>query len=336
MNSFQNVTVLGDGAWGTALAMVLAGNGKNTILWGPFPENLREIREKRENKFLKGVAVPETILIEEDMANAVENAELLVLASPSQYMRGTLEKLKNCFDPGKHALVNIAKGIEVGSLLSMSGICKEILGKDLQYCAISGPSHAEEVSRKMPTLVTLASADQDLATKARDTFMNPYFRIYTSSDLTGVELGGALKNVYAVAAGIIDGMGMGDNPKAALMTRAIAELTRLGISLGGDERTFAGLSGIGDLIVTCTSRHSRNRFVGEELGKGRKISEITAEMGMTVAEGVKTAKSARDLAWKCGVETPIVNAVYDVIYKEKDPREAVTELMTRRARAENE
>lgn len=336
MDSFQNVTVLGDGAWGTALAMVLAGNGKNTILWGPFAENLRQIREKRENKFLKGVAVPENILIEEEMANAVENAELLVLASPSQYMRGTLEKLKKCFDPSRHALVNIAKGIEVGSLLSMSGICKEILGKDLQYCAISGPSHAEEVSRMMPTLVTLASADQDLAIKARDTFMNPYLRIYTSSDLTGVELGGALKNVYAVAAGIIDGMGMGDNPKAALMTRAIAEMTRLGVSLGGDERTFAGLSGIGDLIVTCTSRHSRNRFVGEELGKGRKIGEITSEMGMTVAEGVKTAKSARDLAWKCGVETPIVNAVYDVIYKEKDPREAVTELMTRRAKPENE
>lgn len=166
--------------------------------------------------------------------------------------------------------------------------------------------------------------------------MNPFFRIYTSSDLTGVELGGALKNVYAVAAGIIDGMGMGDNPKAALMTRAIAEMTRLGISLGGDERTFAGLSGIGDLIVTCTSKHSRNRYVGEELGKGRKIDEITSEMGMTVAEGVKTAKSARDLAWKCGVDTPIVNAVYDVIYKGKAPEEAVSELMTRRARAENE
>ena len=336
MDSFQNVTVLGDGAWGTALAMVLAENGKNTILWGAFPENLREIREKRENKFLKGVRIPENILIEENMENAVENAELLVLAAPSQYMRGTLEKLKEYFDCGRHVLVNIAKGIEVGSLLSMSEICKEILGNNLQYCAISGPSHAEEVSRKMPTLVTLASSDQDLAIKARNTFMNPFFRIYTSSDLTGVELGGALKNVYAVAAGILDGMGMGDNPKAALMTRAIAEMTRLGISLGGDERTFAGLSGIGDLIVTCTSRHSRNRYVGEELGKGRKIDEIISEMGMTVAEGVKTAKSARDLAWKCGVDTPIVNAVYDVIYKGKAPEDAVTELMTRRARAENE
>lgn len=336
MESFQNVTVLGDGAWGTALAMVLARNNKNTILWGPFAENLREIREKKENKFLKGVTLPDNILIEEDLANAVENAELLVLAAPSQYMRGTLEKLKAYFDPQRHALVNIAKGIEVGTLLSMEGVCKEMLGKNIQYCAISGPSHAEEVSGMIPTLVTLASSDQDLAIKARNTFMNPDFRVYTSSDLTGVELGGALKNVYAVAAGIVDGMCLGDNPKAALMTRAIAEMTRLGVSLGGDERTFAGLSGIGDLIVTCTSRHSRNRFVGEELGKGRKIDEITKEMGMSVAEGVKTAKSARDLAWKCGVETPIVNAVYDVIYKDKDPREAVSELMTRRARPENE
>lgn len=336
MECFQNVTVLGDGGWGTALAMVLAENGRNTILWGPFPENINEIRAARENKFLKGVTLPENILFEEKMENAVENAELLVLASPSQYMRGTLEKLKDCFDPSRHILVNIAKGIEVDSLLSMNGVCKELLGKNIQYCAISGPSHAEEVSRKVPTLVTLASANQDLAIKARNTFMNPFFRIYTSSDVTGVELGGALKNVYAVAAGILDGMGLGDNPKAALMTRAIAEMTRLGISLGGDERTFAGLSGIGDLIVTCTSKHSRNRFVGEELGKGRKIEEITSGMGMSVAEGVKTAKSARDLAWKCGVETPIVNAVYDVIYKGKNPGETIAELMTRRAKQENE
>ena len=335
-NCFQNVTVLGDGAWGTALAMVLAENGRNTILWGPFPENIREIREKRENKFLKGVTVPDNILFEERMENAVENAEMLVLASPSQYMRGTLEKLKSCFDASRHVLVNIAKGIEVETLLSMSGICREVLGEHLQYCAVSGPSHAEEVSRRIPTLVTLASADPDLAEKARNTFMNPFFRVYTSSDLTGVELGGALKNVYAVAAGIIDGMGLGDNPKAALMTRAIAEMSRLGVALGGKERTFAGLSGIGDLIVTCTSRHSRNRYVGEELGKGRKIDEIVEGMGMVVAEGVKTARSARDLAWKCGVETPIINVVYDVLYKGKDPKDAVTELMTRRARPENE
>ena len=331
----RKITVLGDGAWGTALALTLLDNGHDVTLWGPFPENLQEIERTHRNKFLKGVDLPENLKVCADIAQATANASLLILAAPSQYMRGTLEKLAPVFRPEQHQLVNIAKGIETGSLKRMSELCSELLG-ECRYAALSGPSHAEEVSRKIPTAVVIASRDPAAAQELQTVFMNRVFRVYTSDDLTGVELGGALKNVYAIATGIIDGMGLGDNPKAAMMTRAIAELSRLGTALGGEAVTFSGLSGIGDLIVTCMSRHSRNRYVGEELGKGRTLADISASMGMVVAEGVKTAESAHELAAKLKVETPLIDTIYDILYHGKSSSDAVTELMTRKAKSETE
>ena len=335
MNCKHIVAVLGDGAWGTALATVLVENGHTVRLWGPFAENIAAIRETGYNKFLKDVKLPEALIPCENIGDAVMDAAFIVLASPSQYMRGTLEKFQPYFRKETHVLVNIAKGIETGSLKRMSEVCEEILGK-AQYVALSGPSHAEEVSRKVPTAVVIASEQLALSRLVQALFMNEFFRVYTSDDLTGVELGGALKNVYAVATGIIDGMGLGDNPKAAMMTRAIAELSRLGIALGGEAQTFSGLSGIGDLIVTCMSRHSRNRFVGEELGKGGTLASITTAMGMVVAEGVKTSVSAYELAHRLGVETPLIDTIYGILHCGKSPSESVTELMTRRAKHEKE
>ena len=331
----RKITVLGDGAWGTSLALTLLDNGHDVTLWGPFGDNLKEIEKTHRNKFLKGVDLPENLKVCAEIGSAVRQAEILILAAPSQYMRGTLEKLAPVYRKEQHQLVNIAKGIETGTLKRMSELCTELLG-DCRYAALSGPSHAEEVSRKIPTAVVIAGTDPAAVQDLQSVFMNPVFRVYTSGDLIGVELGGALKNVYAIATGIIDGMGLGDNPKAAMMTRAVAELSRLGTALGGQAVTFSGLSGIGDLIVTCMSRHSRNRFVGEELGKGRKLAEIIESMGMVVAEGVKTAESAHELAAKLQVETPLIDTIYDILYHEKSPSEAVTELMTRKAKHETQ
>jgi len=330
----MNVAVLSDGGWGTALSILLVNNGHSVRQWGPFPDYICEIRRSRVNsRFLAGVRLPDGLLLCEDMKDAVDDAGIVVLASPSQFMRGTLEKFSKFHLPEKHVLVNVAKGIEVGSLKRMSEICDEVLGKN-QYCALSGPSHAEEVALKSPTAVVAASSDTRTAETVQKAFMNEFFRVYTSADVVGVELGGSLKNVFAIASGVIDGMRLGDNPKAALMTRGIAELARMGIALGGKGETFSGLSGIGDLIVTCISRHSRNRHVGEELGKGRKIEDILKEMGMVVAEGVKTAESAHSLALKHGVDTPIINEVYEELYLGKDPRNGVRDLMTRKAKKE--
>ena len=330
----MKVTVLSDGAWGTALALVLCANGHEVRMWGPFPEYLAQMESTRENtRFLPGVSLSRNLQFEPDIAAAVRDSGILLLATPSQYMRSVLLKLKHHFNPQQHLLVNVAKGIENDSLLRMSQICAEILGQ-CRYVVLSGPSHAEEVSREVPTAVVAASADIKLAEQVQQVFMNDYFRVYTATDYVGVELGGALKNVMAIAAGVIDGMKLGDNPKAAMMTRGIAEISRLGAALGGDPRTFAGLSGIGDLIVTCCSGHSRNRHVGEELGKGRKLPEIQAEMGLMVAEGVTTAESAWRLATQAGVETPIIQEVYASLYEGKDPRQAVRDLMTRGPKAE--
>lgn len=330
------VAVLGDGAWGTALAMVLTGNGHDAALWGPFPDYLDEMRTRRENvRFLPGVSLPEGLRLEPDLAAAVAGAELLVLASPSQYLRGTLAKLRPHHDPRRQCVVNVAKGIEVDTLLRMSEVCAELLGP-CRYAVLSGPSHAEEVARDQPTAVVVAATEAADAKFAQSLLMGQAFRVYTAGDVLGVELGGALKNVFAIAAGIIDGMALGDNPKAALMTRGIAEMARLGEALGGCPETFSGLGGIGDLIVTCCSGHSRNRHVGEELGRGRPLAEILAAMGMVVAEGVKTTSAAHALARRVGVEVPIINEVYAVLYEGKDPRRAVRDLMTRPARSERD
>jgi glycerol-3-phosphate dehydrogenase (NAD(P)+) len=328
----MNITVLSDGGWGTALALLLCENNHNVRLWGPFEDYVSEMREKKENvRFLPGISLPDDLTLCSDMREAVDDAEIVVLASPSQYMRSTLEKFKP-FYKGQ-ILVNVAKGIEVGTLKRMSQLCEEILD-DCKYIVLSGPSHAEEVALKRPTAVVAASNNIETAEIAQEAFMNKYFRVYTTNDVVSVELGGALKNVMAIAAGIIDGMGIGDNPKAALITRGIAEMSRLGLNLGGNAKTFSGLSGTGDLIVTCMSGHSRNRHVGEELGREKKLDEILSEMGLSVAEGVKTAESAHELASRNNVETPIINEIYSILYEDKSPKEAVHDLMTRKARSE--
>lgn len=331
----MKICILGDGSWGTALALNLHYNQHQVTLWGRSPEHMEAIRRDGENKrFLPGIPVPPEIETTADLPRAVNGCDMLVLGTPSQYMRGTLEKLAPHIDCKNQIVVNIAKGIETGSLLRMSELCRAILGNDVRYTVLSGPSHAEEVSKGIPTLVVAASDNLKDAKKVQMAFHNDRFRVYTSKDVVGVELGGALKNVFAIAAGIIDGIGLGDNSKAALMTRGCAELSRLGVKLGGRRQTFSGLGGIGDLIVTCMSRHSRNRYVGEELGKGRKLQEITTSMNNMVAEGVKTCESAKMLAEKVGVETPLVNGVYEVLFNDRPPREIIYKLMTRKAKAE--
>jgi len=326
--------VLSDGGWGTALALTLLGNGHRVSLWGPFPENIAAMRERHENaRFLPGVALPAELRLTDDLGDAVAGAELIVLAAPAQYMRPLLVRLQSVPLPSAPLVVNVAKGIEVGTLLRMSELVRELLGPP-RYAVLSGPSHAEEVARHIPTAVVAAAVAPEVARDVQSAFMNNVLRIYTSDDVVGVELGGALKNVLALAAGVCDGMGFGDNTKAALMTRGIVEMARLGAALGGRAETFSGLSGIGDLIVTCTSRHSRNRHVGEELGRGGKLDDIIRAMGGQVAEGVTTAESAYRLARRVGADTPIIDEVHAGLYEGRDPRQAVMELMTREAKPE--
>ena len=330
----MNISVLSDGGWGTALAKVLCENRHTVTLWGPFPDYLAEMaRTRRNEKFLKGVELPPELRFEADLSRAVAGAELVVLAAPSQYMRGLLGKLAAVPRPAGLIYVNVAKGIETGSCKRMSELVAEILG-EARYAILSGPSHAEEVARRVPTAVMTAARDPEAARTVQQAFMNEYLRVYTSDDVVGAELGGSLNNVLALAAGVLDGMGMGDNTKAALMTRGIVEMARLGQMLGGRPETFSGLSGIGDLIVTCTSQHSRNRHVGEELGKGRKLPDIQQEMGLVVAEGVTTARSAFQLSRQAGADTPIIDEVHACLYDGKDPQEIVRDLMQRDAKPE--
>lgn len=330
----MKITVLSDGAWGTALATVLCHNNHEVTIWGPFPDYIDSLRKNRVNsRFLPDIQLPPELNFESIMPIAVADADLLLLATPTQYTRIVLEQLKPVFKPKQHALLNVAKGIENDSLMRISEICHDVLG-ECRYAILSGPSHAEEVARQIPTAVVCASDSTGLAATIQALFMNNYFRVYTCDDVIGLELGGALKNIMAIAAGVIDGMQMGDNPKAALITRGIAEMSRLGVALGGKAETFSGLSGIGDLIVTCTSGHSRNRHVGEELGRGKSLDTIMTAMGMVVAEGVKTTASIHQLVEKINIETPIATQVYQVLYENKAASDAVVELMNRKARPE--
>jgi len=279
--------------------------------------------------------LPEEIQLTDSISDAVVGADLIVLASPTQFARNCMMQISEVGLKSHQIIVNVSKGIEVGTLKRLSEMCSEILGP-CNYTAISGPSHAEEVVKGAPTLVVAASTNPEISKTVQTAFMNPVFRIYTTEDVTGVELGGALKNVYAIAAGISDGMGLGDNSKAALITRGIAEMAKLGVALGGQQETFSGLSGVGDMIVTCASKHSRNRYVGEQLGKGNSLDDIIQKMGMVIAEGVETSKSAYELAKKCGIEAPIINEVYAGLYEGKDSRQGLKDLMTRKARTEFE
>ena len=331
----MRIAVLGAGSWGTTLSILLAENSHQVSLWSYRKEDAERIRATRENPaFLPGILIPPAVRVEDDLEASVEGAEMIVGAVPSQFLRSVVCRLKRLPTAGL-TVVNVAKGVENHTLMTMSEMLHDTL-PDLPASSIatlSGPSHAEEVSRRIPTTVVAASADMETARRVQQAFMLPYFRVYASNDIRGVEIGGSLKNVIAIAAGIIDGADLGDNTKAAVMTRGIAEIARVGVAIGAHIRTFSGLSGIGDLMVTCMSRHSRNRYVGVEIGKGRKLADIVGGMVM-VAEGIATTESAFALARRVGVEVPIIAEVYRVLFEEKDPLIACHDLMTRDPKGE--
>jgi glycerol-3-phosphate dehydrogenase (NAD(P)+) len=329
----SKITVVGSGGWGTAIAVMTSKHGNEVTLFSVFEEEIEQIKKDRENKkLLPGVAIPENIMLTSDLS-CVQSADFIVLAVPSFAVRSTCKKLAPYIDKGA-IIVNIAKGLEEDSLKRLSQVIEE----ELPQCHIaimSGPSHAEEVARGIPTTNVVSSKDKDIAEKVQDCFMNDTFRLYTNDDLIGAELGGSLKNVIALAAGIVDGMGFGDNTKAALMTRGITEMVRLGVAIGAKSETFAGLTGFGDLIVTCTSIHSRNRRCGILIGKGMNVADALKEIGMTV-EGYRTSKAAYTLAKKANVEMPIMQKAYEVLYENKNPKIAIAELMTRTKKHETE
>jgi glycerol-3-phosphate dehydrogenase (NAD(P)+) len=330
----KTIAVIGDGGWGTALALVLAQNGHRVRLWGPFPDYLDEIRRTGENKkFLPGVQLPTALEWVADRAAAVAGADVVVLAVPSKFFRATLAPF-GALLPREALVVSVTKGLDRETGHRMTQVARELL-KHAPIAALSGPSHAEEVARGIPTAVTIACTDHERAVALQQIFSNAAFRVYTSADVAGVELGGALKNVIAIAAGACDGIGFGDNTKAALLTRGLAEITRLGAALGAHVATFAGLSGLGDLIVTCTSRHSRNRMVGERLGRGETMKQILDSMAQ-VAEGVWTCSTALEVARRHDLRAPITEEVCAVVHEGKNPRAAVQALLTRELRAEQD
>lgn len=328
----MNIAILGDGGWGTALALVLHRNGHRVRIWGPFPDYICAIAETRENrKFLPGVPLPPDLEWTADKARAVDGAQVVVLAVPSRFFKQVTADFAPLIGP-QVLVVSVAKGLDKQTHRRLTEVAEEQLRRG-PVAALSGPSHAEEVARRVPTAVVIACTDHDRAVALQKVFNSPEFRVYTSDDVVGVELGGALKNVIAVAAGISDGIGYGDNTKAALITRGLAEISRLGVARGAQPETFAGLSGIGDLIVTCASKLSRNRGVGERLGRGEKLDAIMAGMEQ-VAEGIWTCQAALDLAAELGVEVPITEQVVAIVHHNRDPREAVQALMGREPKRE--
>ncbi len=331
------IAVLGDGGWGTTLAILLSQKKHEVTLWSAFPAYAAALKRKRFNpKFLPGIKIPAGINITHDLAQAAADKDLIVLAIPSEYMRANMRALKQAPDAGQAArdtiFVSVSKGIETGTLARVSEVIREELGK-IHLAVLSGPTIAREVALGVPTVAVAASPDKRISAFVQGIFMTPSFRIYTNSDTAGVELGGSLKNVIAIACGISDGIGFGTNTKAALLARGLAEMSRLGHAMGADARTFSGISGLGDLVTTCISSHSRNRFLGEQIGKGKPLRNIITRMQM-VAEGLPTAKSAHALGIKYGVDTPIISEVYRVLYKNKSPLKALRDLMTREKKAE--
>ena len=323
----KNIAVIGAGSWGTALALTLSNKGHQVKICDVDQAHIREMKEHRENvKYLPGIPFNDNLAVVGSTEEAMEGADIVLFSAPAQHFRSAFEHAIPLIEDSM-VVVNVAKGIEQGTLMRMSEIAA-LLKPDVKYVVLSGPSHAEEVGRFLPTTVAVASKDMKLAEYIQDEFMTDRFRVYTNSDVCGVELGGALKNIIALGAGISDGIGFGDNAKAALMTRGITEMKRLGVSLGADPETFAGLTGVGDLIVTCTSMHSRNRRCGIMIGEGVKPSEATKKVGMVV-EGMFTTIAAYELAKRVGVEMPITECIYECINEKIDAREAVEILMGR-------
>lgn len=331
----MRIAVLGAGSWGTTLAILLSQNSHDITLWSYESDHATALQQTRENSILlPGIRIPDGILVTHDLDRVVAGAELIVTAVPAQFLRSVLAQVR-LPQPERVLFVNVAKGIENGSLMTVSDLIRDVIPAVPagNICTLSGPSFAEEVAKGVPTAVVGASTDHTTALRVQKVFMRPYFRVYSSEDIRGVELGGSIKNVIAIGAGLADGAGFGDNTKAAIMVRATAEISRLGLTLGAQARTFAGLSGIGDLIVTCMSTHSRNRFVGVEVGKGRTLDDVLSGMVM-VAEGVATTRSVQSLAKRHGIEMPIVQEVYQVLFEGKDPIRATFDLMTRDAKVE--
>ena len=330
----KEISVLGTGGWGTALSIVLHNKGHNVTLWGSTPDYVEHLKKHRENKkYLKGIEIPSDLKITSDIAEAQIETDLIVIAIPTPYVRKTIKPFKDHCLPGT-PIVSVIKGIENETLMRGSEILRDVLGEQ-PIALLLGPSHAEEVARKLPTTVVIACNDIQVAKEIQDIFITERFRVYTNTDVIGVEIGTSIKNVIAIAAGICDGLGFGDNSKAALITRGLAEMTRLGVAMGGQRDTFSGLAGLGDLITTCVSPYGRNRLVGEQIAKGKKLSQILEEMDQ-VAEGILTTKSVCKLANKYNVEMPITKEIYNVLFEDKDPIKAVNELMIREPKSEIE
>ena len=330
----NKICVLGAGSWGSALALSLAKKGYDVTMWTLSQEQADKVNLTKENiDYLPGVLFPNNIILTTNIEEAVINSKLIVLAVPSQAIRSVCNQIKP-FIKDNQILVDVAKGLERGSGLRLSQVCEEELPNN-PYVALSGPSHAEEVARDIPTTLVVACENVDIAQEVQDIFMSPKLRVYTNPDVIGVELGGALKNIIAFGAGICDGLGYGDNTKAALMTRGIREISRLGIALGADSSTFSGLSGIGDLIVTCTSMHSRNRRAGILIGQGKSLDETLKEVKMVV-EGITATEVAYDVAKKMDIDMPITSAIYSVLYEGKNANEVVVNLMMRSKKHEIE
>ena len=332
MAKSRQVTVLGDGGWGTCLAILLAGRGNQVTLWGAFPDYIAQLQRTHENvKFLAGVPIPSSIAMTADLPKALADAQVIVVAVPSLYLRQVLERAKE-LPWGAATVVSVVKGIDPKSHLRMSELIQEVVPVK-RLAVLSGPSISYEVARGVPTTVVAASQDLVLAKEVQTLCSTDAFRVYTSTDVVGVEMGGALKNVIAIACGAAEGMGFGTNTKAALVTRGLVEMARLGAAMGAKTETFSGLSGLGDLVTTCFSPHSRNRRVGEALGKGRSVKEVTQGMEQ-VAEGIVTAQSAHALSRKHGVEMPITKAVYEVLHEGRSMKETVRDLMLREPKSE--
>jgi len=330
----ERVAILGNGGWGTALALVLHGNGHDVRLWGAFPESIALMRAKRENvEFLPGVPLPAGLALHDDAGETLEGCTFWINAVPTKFIRPAMTRLRGAIPSGVPVL-SVSKGIEQGTLLRASQVVVDVLGRR-EMAVLSGPSHAEEVARGLPTSVVVASRREPLARRVQKAFQSDRFRVYTNTDHAGVELGGALKNVIAIAAGICDGLGFGDNTKSALVTRGIVEMARLGVALGARKSTFSGLSGIGDLITTCFSRHGRNRAVGERIGRGESLEEVLAGMTM-VAEGVWTTRAVVEVSRDHGVEMPISEEVERVLFRGKSAERAVRDLMRRAMKSESE
>jgi len=330
----KRAAIIGDGAMGTLCSLLLSGNGWTCSLWAAFEEHVADMRRSGENKrFLPGFKLPEGLTITADAAQATSDAGLVVIAVPTRHMRGVLERIKGSLTAAP-VYVSVVKGIETQSLLRPSEVVASVLGRR-RLAVLSGPCLSREVAAGLPATVVVASQDADAARQAQRAFAAPHFRVYTNDDVVGVELGGALKNVIAIAAGICDGLELGSNALAALVTRGLVEMTRLGVAMGANRETFAGLAGLGDLVTTCVSNLSRNHHVGREIGRGRSLEDIRRQMGRAEAEGVETTRSAVALAQRYGVEMPIAQEVHAVLFDGKPAPDALANLMSRTPKKES-